>query len=198
MEVKVMDENRTPGRLRLIMLGVIFLGPLLIAYLLYGSGSGWRPAAGTQHGQMLEPPALLPDMPLTSGGSDTASNFRGKWSLIVVDELECGVLCKEVLRETRQIRRALGRDRDRVQRLFYLDGSEPDMKFFTDEHPELIVLQPESPAGQELLAAIGGRESGDIFLADPLGNLIMRFPSGTGMRGIHKDLKLLLKISRIG
>jgi hypothetical protein len=116
----------------------------------------------------------------------------------VVDELECGVLCKEVLRETRQIRRALGRDRDRVQRLFYLDGSEPDMKFFTDEHPELIVLQPESPAGQELLAAIGGRESGDIFLADPLGNLIMRFPSGTGMRGIHKDLKLLLKISRIG
>jgi len=192
-----MVDSRTPGRLRLIMLGAIFLGPLFIAYFLYGSG-GWRPAAGTEHGELLEHPGLLPATPLTSGGGDAPANFHGKWSLIVVDEDQCGETCKEVLRETRQVRRALGRDRDRVQRLFYLNDGDPDREFFTNEHPGLIVLEPQSLAGQELLAAIGDREVGDVFLADPLGNLIMRFPNGTGMKGIHKDLKLLLKISRIG
>jgi hypothetical protein len=37
-----------------------------------------------------------------------------------------------------------------------------------------------------------------VFIADPLGNLVMRFPAGTGMKDLHKDLALLLKASRIG
>jgi len=193
-----MNDSRTPGRLKLIALAAIFLGPLLIAYLLYGSGSRWRPAAGTEHGELLEPPGLLTDMLLTSGGRDDSPNFLGKWSLIVVDEGRCDEICEEVLYASRQVRRALGRDRDRVQRLFYLDAGNPDLEFLANEHPGLIVLGPGSPAGRELLAAIGNHEAGDIFLADPRGNLIMRFPRGTGMKGIHKDLKLLLRISRIG
>jgi len=39
---------------------------------------------------------------------------------------------------------------------------------------------------------------GEIVLADPLGNLVLRYPAGTGMKGIHGDLKHLLKISTIG
>ena len=49
-----------------------------------------------------------------------------------------------------------------------------------------------------MLAALGEFAEGDVFVADPLGNLVLRFPAGTAMKDMHADLKLLLKASQIG
>jgi hypothetical protein len=49
-----------------------------------------------------------------------------------------------------------------------------------------------------VVSVVGETRPGEIFLADPLGNLVMRYPAGTGMKGIHGDLKHLLAISTIG
>jgi len=37
-----------------------------------------------------------------------------------------------------------------------------------------------------------------IYLVDPLGNLMMRFPPDLEPKSLLKDLKHLLKVSRIG
>ena len=193
-----MAESPTKGRLQLIMVGGVFLGPFLLAYFLYHAGGDWLPATGTEHGQLLQPPRLLPDALLNPAGDDDSPRFQGKWSLIVVGEGRCSETCREVLYETRQIRRALGREAGRVQRVFCIENGEPDFAFLDAEHPGLVILAPESSASRSLLPMLGMRDPGDIFLADPFGNLIMRFPRGTGMKGIHKDLKHLLKASRTG
>ncbi len=193
-----MIDPQTKGRLQLALICIIFVGPLLLAYLLYNSDSGWIPAAGTQHGLLLDPPRLLPDTVLTPGSDMDGPKFRGKWSLIIIGAGQCTETCKDALYATRQVRRALGRDDGRVQRVFYDDAAKPDLAFLEREHPTLVVVEPGSPVSRELIPVLGDHVAGDIFLADPLGNLIMRFPQGTGMKGIHSDLKRLLKISQIG
>jgi len=46
--------------------------------------------------------------------------------------------------------------------------------------------------------AVGDFAAGDVYLVDPLGNLMMHFPKQTGMQGMQEDLKRLLRVSRIG
>jgi hypothetical protein len=193
-----MIDLRTKGRLQLLLVGVFFIGPFLLAYVLFVSDSDWLPSAGIENGQLLDPPRLLPDTVLIPGSDTDEPKFRGKWSLIIIGRAQCTVACVDALYETRQVRRALGRDDGRVQRVFFTGAGRPDSEFMEREHPTLIVVEFGSQAGRELAPVLGEHASGDILLADPLGNLIMRFPEGTGMEEMHKDLKHLLKISHIG
>ena len=64
--------------------------------------------------------------------------------------------------------------------------------------PDMIIFDLQRQSGQGLLQTVGEIAAGDIFLVDPLGNLMMRYASDTGMKGMHEDLKRLLKISQIG
>ena len=192
-----MLEARTKGRLTLLVVAALFLGPLAGAYLLYFGGSGWRPAETTEHGELLTALPVLSEAALVENGAASPS-FRGKWSLVYVNDGECGEACQAALYQTRQVHRALGKDRDRVQRVFCLTADAADRQHLQREHPDLILLEADLVAGREFMAAIAGYPFEDIFLVDPLGNIMMRFPQDTGMKGIHADVKKLLKISRIG
>ncbi|NND35738.1 MAG: cytochrome C oxidase subunit I, partial [Gammaproteobacteria bacterium] len=123
--------------------------------------------------------------------------FRRKWSLIVLMDEGCAETCQAVLYETRQVRKALSRERDRTQRVMLIAG-DFDRATVELQHPDLIILTAESPAAQAVDAAFAELDRAYIYLADPLGNLMMRFPRDTTMKEIHTDLKKLLKLSRIG
>jgi alkanesulfonate monooxygenase SsuD/methylene tetrahydromethanopterin reductase-like flavin-dependent oxidoreductase (luciferase family) len=185
------------GRRTLLLLALVFLGPLAVAVGLYYSGFAWRPAGTTEHGVLLDPPPSLPDVALLAGTSATPARLGGKWSLIYVGAAQCPAACRETLIAMRQVRKALGGDMERVQQVFCATGGSPDLAFLQREHPGLI-LATDGAGAAEIAAAIGEHAEGDIFLADPLRNLILRYPAVTGMKGIHADLQRLLKVSRIG
>ena len=189
-----MNEKQTQGRLQLIMVALIFLGPLLVAFWLY-YGSDWRPDEQTIHGHLLSPAIQLPDNPLRM---DSDARLRNVWSLIVVAPADCGEACQNVLYETRQVVQALERDSQRVQRVWIVEGGEPDLHFVMAEHPNLLLVDASASVGADILRRIDARSEVDIFLVDPLGNLMMSFPLDTGMRGMHSDMKRLLKFSKIG
>lgn len=205
-----MNAQQARGRRKLLMLAGVFLGPVAFAFVVY-YGFDWRPAGVTQHGELLQPPALLPDVALVvetgvdERVSDSGDGERGaivprlrrKWSLIVVAEDGCPDACQAALYETRQVRKALSRERDRTQRVLLI-GGEFDRATLAQQHPDLIIVTTDSPVADELAATTGALDMNFIYLADPLGNLMMRFPRDTGMKGIHTDLKKLLKLSRIG
>lgn len=187
-----MNEARARGRRTLVLLAVVFLGPLAVAMAIYYSGFAWRPAATTEHGRLLQPPPRIPDQELAPAG-----RLEGKWSLIYVGEAACDRPCREALVVMRQVRRALGKDMARVQRVFCALGGVPDREFLQREHPGLLV--PADPAGRAALAAsIGRYGAGEIFLADPQRNLVLHYAAGTTMKDIYTDLQRLLKLSRIG
>jgi hypothetical protein len=195
-----MTDPISKGRRQLILLASVFFGPLLFAFVFYYGDIGWRPLNSTENGQLISPPRLLPDIALRPDTNGESPKFRGKWSLIMLGDGDCDETCFTRLYETRQVRKALSRDRDRVQRVFYLTGGTLDPEFIKREHPGLVIIETDAPIAKALLEAVsdGNREPGDIFLADPIGNLIMRFPRDTDMREIHTDLKQILKLSRIG
>ena len=193
-----MSDPIRKGRQQLILLASVFLGPLLVAFVFYYGEIGWRPESSTANGQLINPPRLLPDMPLLPNATGESPRFRGKWSLVIFGDGDCDENCRTRLHETRQVRKVLNRDQDRVQRVLYVTGGSLDTDFIKTEHPGLVVIEKNAPVAKALLEAISDRQSGDVFLVDPIGNLMMRFPRDTGMKGIHTDLKQLLKLSRIG
>jgi hypothetical protein len=186
------------GRRTLLLLALVFLGPMVVAMLLWFTGFQWRPAATTEHGVLYRPARPLPASTMTIAETPaTRVPLAGKWTLIHIGPGNCDAACRTALVEMRQVRRALGRDRDRVQRLYLVTAGAADLGFLAGEHAGIGVLGP-GPEAVSLVEIAGGAAPGEIFLADPLGNLVMRYPAGTGMKGIHTDLARLLKISTIG
>lgn len=194
-----MTEATHKGRRMLVLLAVVFLGPMAVAMALYFTGFQLRPGATTQHGELFQPARPLPDVsfPVAGGQTSESATLRGKWTLIYIGPGDCAGACREALTEMRQVRRALGRDMDRVQRLYLSTGGRVDAPFLAAEHPGIGVLPPGEDE-RRIVGIAGAAAPGDIFLADPLGNLVMRYPAGTGMKGMHGDLKHLLAISTIG
>ena len=193
-----MTDDVNKGRRTLLLLALVFLGPMAVAMVLYYTGFQWRPQGTTEHGVLYQPAWPLPDVSMTllsdKGG---VASLRGKWTLIYAGPGNCAADCRQALVTMRQVRRALGRDMDRVQRLFLVTEPGADPRFLAMEHPGIGLAEGE-PAVSGLQQVMGEIRTGDIFLADPLGNLVMRYPAGTAMKGMFQDLQRLLKISTIG
>jgi hypothetical protein len=193
-----MTDDRRKGRRTLLLLAAVFLGPMAVAVVLYFTGYQWRPKGTTEHGVLYQPPRPLPELRMALPGEQRESTaLRGKWTLLYIGPGDCAADCREALLVMRQVRRALGRDLDRVQRLYLVTGGVADAQFLGTEHPGIGIVT-DSVAVQAVSRIIDGVQSGDVFLADPLGNLVMRYPVGTGMQGMHADLERLLKVSTIG
>jgi cytochrome oxidase Cu insertion factor (SCO1/SenC/PrrC family) len=171
---------------------------VFVAAGLYLSGFKWRPERTTQHGELYQPARPLANVGFSLPGEPAKRPvLRGKWTLMYVGTGACDAGCRQALVEMRQVRRALGRDMDRVQRLYVVTAGEPDTAYFTAEHPGLGVTTAADDVAT-LTREIEPRGANEIFLADPLGNLVLRYAPGAGMKGMHSDLKHLLKISTIG
>jgi hypothetical protein len=179
-------------------MALLFFGPLAVAVVMYYvGGDQWRPKGSVAHGILLPEPRSLPAGVMVLPGGETA-DFTGKWSLLYVGRGECDDPCKEALYRTRQVRRALGKEMGRVQRFFIAIAGQPDAGFLATEHPGLLVLPEGLSSRDTALAAIGQFAEGDVFIADPRGNVVMRFPRGAAMKDMHEDIVLLLKASQIG
>jgi len=191
-----MTDQVNRGRRQFLMLAAFFLGPLVLAFIVY-YGFDWRPAGSTRHGELLRPPVILPDVALGDEVADAVPTFRRKWSLVIIMDDGCAEECQTMLYETRQVRKALSSERDRTQRVLLISG-DFDRTTVELQHPDLVIVTGATPAAQALSETLGTVERGYIYLVDPLGNLMMRFPRDTGMKEIHTDLHKLLKLSRIG
>ena len=174
--------------------------PLAAAIWLYFA-SGWRPGGGAEHGELIDPPRLLPETPLAraDGGAASADVLKNAWMLVFVEDEACAERCRAALVDMRQARLALDKDAGRVKRVLLHAGDCCESGFGADE-PDLLVLAAAGPAGAELRAlfppaAGGGR---GIYIVDPHGNLMMSYPASGAASGIFKDLERLLRLSHIG
>jgi hypothetical protein len=204
----------TPNDLRarnlrtLAMLGMLFLLPLALAFLVY-YGTGWRPSAHVNHGHLIVPARPLPAAALPRIALEQAGNARapqapgaawGKgWALVYIGSGDCGDSCRESLYAMRQTRLALNNDMTRVARVFLVTGACCDRVFLAREHRGLELFDASVPAAAPLLAQFpaGDRER-TLFIVDPLGNLMESWDIRDDPRGLLADLKKLLTLSHIG
>ena len=187
---------RNINRLKLVGIGVLALLPVVGSYLLYWF---WVPEEHTNYGTLLKPRSV-PQAPLALVGGNEPFSFdalRGRWVLVVADGGECPQACEEKLWLIRQVRQAQGKELQRVERVWLIDdGRAPAARFGKDYAGTWIVAAKASPLLEVFGAEAGRRDH--IYLVDPLGNLMMRFPHNPEPRRIIRDLGRLLKYSSIG
>jgi hypothetical protein len=196
----VATRNRRPA----LLLFLLFLAPLAFAFWLY-YGSGWRPSGHTNHGELINPARPLPTVGLApvGGGAIVPTAFEGKWSLVVIGQGDaasqgCDAGCREALIYARQTWLSLGRELTRVQRVLLATAGCCDAEFLRREHEGLMALQAGAPEAAALLANFPQPASGNVFVVDPRGNLMMRYDIRKDPKGLRVDLKKLLELSHIG
>lgn len=178
----------------LLMVGV-FVVPVIAAYLAY---FGWRPAGHTNYGTLLTPAPLQHAQGRALDGQPFPLDaLQGKWVMVHVGPAQCDADCAQQLYLMRQTRITQGKHQSRIERLWVVtDAGRPDGALLR-EHEGLHVWRPDNAAFTEQFPASKNRAA-HIYLVDPLGNLMLRFPENPDPKGIMKDLKLLLKASQIG
>ena len=217
MSAASLDHARRQRRI-LIAVALLFFAPLGLAFYLYYGHVGWRPGGRVNHGELIDPPRPLPALALplvTSGrpggepaeGAVTAADFlKHKWTFLYSGPGGCSARCRTDLYNTRQVRTALNRDMDRVQRVFLAQGACCDREFLRQQHPDLITVRATAAAAP-LLALLepghppGAGEDGiedRIYLIDPLGNLMMSYAPDANAKGMLEDMKRLLGLSHVG
>lgn len=205
-------QDRRQRRL-LIALALLFFAPLGLAFYLYYGPGTWHPGGHVNAGELIQPARPLPAaaLPLWGSGTTDPNFLKHKWTFLYVLTGPCAEHCRSRLYDTRQVRLALDRDMDRVQRVFIADPECCDAQFVHEQHPDLITIRAGAAAAP-LLALLPGRDSVTVetaagsndaraprvYLIDPLGNLMMSYPANAKAKGMLEDMKRLLRLSSIG
>jgi hypothetical protein len=188
------ETKKGKGRIQFLLMAAIFLGPLALAAWMYFSGS-LMPEGRTNHGALLQPivnlPEALPD-------SHLHEHNDGRWLLLYANDGACDEACEYSLYTLRQSRLMLGREMDRLVRVFLHGDTPPDTVLLAEKHQGLVTLQDESL--RALLDSVKPADlaAGGYYLVDPLGNLVMYFRPDIDPQAMVEDIDHVLELSRIG
>lgn len=182
---------------KLVVLGVGLVSafPILAALFFYYV---LPPESRMNHGDLLQP-APLPASPLSlhGGGEFRFAQLRGKWLLVQIDSGKCEARCREKLYAMRQVRLAQGKDMVRLERLWLLSDESPPAPELLAEYEGTLVVRAAGAGALDAFPAPLDRTA-HLYVADPQGNLMMRFPERPDPTRMIKDLQRLLRPSRIG
>lgn len=207
MQNRVVESGRAAaeqwrGRRILLLLVLVTLLPMMAAGFLYWSG--WQPQGRSlSFGELLDPVRPLPELALEAAGSrvKSFSALRGKWLLVSVTDRPCEDACRGTLHAMQQIRLAQGDHMRRVERVLVADQRRNNgLTGLTSEFPGTQIYTSDGRAVSTLaktLAAEAQGVAGNLFIVDPKGNLVMRYPAAANASGVSKDLTRLLRLSRV-
>jgi len=192
------------SRVKLLSLMGLYAAPLLAAWIWFGYVSNNEGAGVAVNGELIHPAVPLQAFNLQTHDTTQwgVEQLRGKWSMVFFASQECDEQCELALYNMRQIRLSTGRRMTRVQRVFVTpDWQQQYSKLEPASEGLQVVGGAQIPALQSQFdnaqANMGGCDD-CIYLVDPYGNLMMRFGPDVEPKKILKDLKHLLKVSRIG
>ncbi|HID81442.1 MAG TPA: cytochrome oxidase assembly protein [Chromatiales bacterium] len=204
-DTEIIDEDsdsQQRGRKKLLGIFLAFFGPLALAMFLFANLDLWNPETTGNHGELMQPVRPLSELNLQTAGEDkiTLDEVRGRWTLVFIGQGECDLLCQTDLFKVRQARASLGRDLVRVQYLYVAmdDAAWNAARKMQTEHPKMMLGKVAPSKIHAQAAAFDVHPEGNVYLLDPNGNLVLRYDDTATTKGIIKDLKRLLRVSKIG
>lgn len=189
------NEKVSNSRLKLVLLILIILSPIVISSFLHR----WNihPDKTVNYGELIEV------TPLKGLATDLENNtifrsrqFKGKWTLLMIDSGQCGEDCQDKLYKMRQVRLVQHVDKDKVQRIWLInDDLRPDSAIIDEYQGTRLVLAK----GRDLLEEFPyvNTQADHIYVVDPMGNLMMRYAANVDPKEMVADIKRLLKLSHI-
>jgi cytochrome oxidase Cu insertion factor (SCO1/SenC/PrrC family) len=187
------------GRLKMLLVLAICAAPVVASYLTYFV---IRPQTRNNYAELITPTRELPDgMPLKSlsGQAVKASSLKGQWLLVVVADAACDALCEKHLYLQRQLRETLGRDKDRIDKVWLIpDDAAPRPEVLAAisviDAPTVLRV-PRDDLSRWLAPADGHRLEEHIYIVDPMGQWMMRAPADADPAKLKRDVERLLRAS---
>lgn len=201
--IGVSQRQTRLGRVRMLLVMLVCAAPVIASYFTYYV---IRPEAKRNHGELIDPQRDIPAITARNlqGASVPLASLRDQWLLVSVAGGACTGRCEQHLYLQRQLREGLGREKDRLDWV-WLIGDDAEV-------PE--ALKPALAQGTALrvdrgqlaawLAPAAGRQLADhLYLVDPMGRWMMRFPAlrddvpldVEAAAKIKRDLERLLRAS---
>ncbi len=171
-------------RNKIFLIGLVCAAPLVLGTAAWFLR--WDTGSAGNYGELIEPRRL--------DGAPFAG-LRGKWVLVAIDAAACDAWCEKKLYFLRQLRRAQGKDMERIERLWLVTDARAPRAELLQAFEGTRVLQV---ADAGLLRAFGDNPVDHVYLVDPLGNLMMRYPRDPDPSKMLKDLQRLMRVSRFG
>ena len=197
-DVGVTERRTRAGRWKMMLVLLMCAAPVVASYLMYYVV---RPGGRAVYGTLIEPQRPLPDLLGTApdGSQVNLRMLKGQWLLVTVGSGACDADCQQYLYMQRQLRESLGKEKGRVDRVWLIDDAAPiPAPLEPALHGATVLRVPMLPLAQWLQADKGHALSEHLYLVDPLGNWMMRFPARLDMAGAAKakrDLDRLLRAS---
>jgi cytochrome oxidase Cu insertion factor (SCO1/SenC/PrrC family) len=188
------------GRWKMLLVLCVCAAPLLFSYLTYYV---IKPQGRTNYGTLIDPrdypvPAALGATTLDGKATGLAA-YKGKWIMLQTGSSDCADACRKQLFAMRQLRLMQGKEMERIERVWMITDAKPLDTMLIREYDGVHMLRvPPQPLKAWLPVEAGDSADGHIFLIDPLGNLMMRFPRDAEPAKVKKDISKLLMASAIG
>lgn len=180
---------RKRGRLQLILLLLVAVGPMILATFMY-QWRFWVPDGRNYHGTLIGNGTQLADIGVQGAAQE-------RWQLLVTAPGDCAEDCRELVYAARQIHIGLNREAARASHGLViarpLDAAYDEQ--LRREYPQLGRYSLDSVRYQK---AVPDTPQAQLWIVDPHGNLVLRYDSKAKGKDILNDLRLLLKLSQIG
>ena len=194
------DKQRRVGRWKLFLIVGICAVPVLASYFTYYV---IKPTGRTNYGDLIDPRNVpMPDLRALTldGKAQSLDAYKGKWLLVQVDDGSCLATCQAKLLEMRQQRLMQGKEMDRIERVWLVTGDQAPNAQLLHDFDGMHVLHVDGNVVKTWLPVDGKDDSATdhIYVIDPVGNLMFRFPKNPDHAKMKKDIYKLLTASSIG
>jgi hypothetical protein len=200
-EALIADSERTKtGRLKMLLVLAVCAAPVVASYLTYYL---IRPEGRSSHGELIEPQRPLPAATAATlqGKAVPLPSLKDQWLLVSVSGGACEAGCEKNLYLQRQLRESLGRDKDRIDWVWLIDDEAAVRPELEATLAQATVLRIDAAQLGQWLSPASGRALHDhLYLVDPRGNWMMRFPpvepgDAKAASKIKRDLDRLMRAS---
>ena len=189
-------QRTRKGRWRLVMLMLVTAAPVLASYFTYYV---LKPQGSNFYGQLINPGVELPALEAidVQGQKTDLRSLRGQWLMVTVDDAACDAACEKTLYLARQLHAGLGAERDRLERVWLVTGdAKVSDKLLQALHGATVLRLDEPRVAQWLAPEPQHRLAEHIYLVDPQGFWMMRFPASADLDNAAKIKRTLNRLLR--
>jgi hypothetical protein len=192
-------QRTTRGRWVMLLILAACAAPVVASYFAFFV---LRPGHGSNaYGTLIQPTVPLPDIEVTdpAGARARLRSLKGQWLLVAVGPGSCEAACEKRLFAQRQLREMLGRDRDRVDKVWLVTDPSPlrpELAAALAQGEPVRVLRADAAAVRAWLKpAAGSALEQHLYIVDPMGEWMMRMPADPDPARVKRDLERLLRAS---
>ena len=186
------------GRWKMLSVLLVCAAPVIASYFTYYV---IRPEGRHNYGELIDPQRTQPDRVATAldGQAVPLASLNGQWLLVSVAGGDCDTICQKHLYLQRQLRESLGKEKDRLDWVWLVTDDAPVPAALQPALQKATVLRLDAEALNAWLVPAAGQQLADhLYVVDPMGNMMMRFPAAMDAAGAAKakrDVGRLLRAS---